>query len=278
MDLTKELEMHFDLAKAHGRLPKWQTTRNKFGLSEAEVKAAQDLWRKKHGERVRGPELQGLEEVKEEAPKEPLHHKASRWGNWLLDGGALALAVLIDLILNVVVFITIAPDAITKIGMAGLAFLVVLFSVRGWLKGGWAGRSLWALFALVATFSDLSFALYATDVQSKTAADTELIRLTDEATKAGAYLESLQSLQLEKGQGYAQQVKDAREALGKANAAVSGYHPATESVALTSTGVFSAIPDSVRSGRWIELAFFGLLFIGLQMTILSAASATRKRD
>jgi len=56
MDLTKELELHFDLAKAandgKGRLPKWQTTRNKFGLSEAEVKAAQDLWRKKHGERL----------------------------------------------------------------------------------------------------------------------------------------------------------------------------------------------------------------------------------
>ena len=230
-----------------------------------------DKYRTIHGERLRGQQLELAIEPEPQKPKHTVHTIL----DWMIDGGALALAVVIDLVLNVVVFVTIAPDALTRIGMAGLAFLVVLFGLRGWLKGGWQGRSLWALFAIVATFSDLSFALYTTDVQSKTATDTELVRLQGEAKSASDYLESLQSLQLEKGQGYAQQVKDAREALGKANEAVSSYHAKETSVGLTASGVFSAIPDSVTRGRWIELAFFSLIFIGLQLTIVSSATIVK---
>lgn len=241
----------------------------KLGCTVEEAQKHLDKYRKDHGERVRG-----AVEIAKEEPRTPRLHSIF---DWMVDGGALILAVVIDLVLNVVVFVTIAPDALTKVGMAGLAFLVVLFSVRGWIKGGFSGKALWALFALVTAFSDVSFALYTTDVQTKTAGDSELVRLTDEATKEGAYLESLQSLQLEKGQGYAQQVKDAREALGKANEAVSS-HVTVESVSLTASGVFSAIPDAVSRGRWIELVFFSLIFVGLALTILSAAGIVKKEE
>lgn len=280
MDLTKEIELRFDLARSKGRLPRKDSLAKTYGITEEEAQSLQNQWKRKHGERVRGVVV---EEVVEEGPVSVkknwiriIAEHAPIVGAWLVDGGALLLAVIIDLILNVVVFVTIAPDPLTKLGMAGLAFLVVLFSVRGWLKGGWAGKSLWALFALVATFSDLSFALYVTDVQSKTATDTELVRLTDEAKVAGEYLEALQKLQLEKGQGYAQQVKDAREALGVANASVSSYVAKDVHAGLTAAGVFSAIPDAVKSNRWVELAFFSLIFVGLQLTIVSAAGVRRK--
>lgn len=230
-----------------------------------------DRYRKEHGERVRGAVVEKVvQEVKKDA-----HHFLDH-----IDVPALLLVLVIELVLNVVVFMTIAPDTITKIGMIGLAVLVVLFGLRGWIKGGWAGKGLWALFALVVLFSDISFALYATDVQSATAEDTELARLTDEATKAGAYLEALQSRQLEKGQGYAQQILDAREALGKANEARSSYVSRSHEkfVALTADGLFQAIPDAVKRGRWIELCFFTLIFLGSALTIVSSASSLNKKD
>lgn len=254
----------------HNRHIRNDSLAKKLGCTVEEAQKHLDRYRKEHGERVRG-QLQ-LPIVEEPKPK-PVHLHSIF--DWLVDGGALILAVMIDLVLNVVVFVTIAPDALTKVGMAGLAFLVVLFSVRGWIKGGIDGKALWALFALVTVFSDLSFALYTTDVQSRTAGDSELVRLKGEATKAGAYLEALQSRQLEKGQGYAQQILDAREALGKANESVSS-HVTVKSVSLTADGVFSAIPDAVKRGRWIELAFFSLIFVGLALTILSAAGIVKK--
>jgi len=248
----------------------------KLGVTVEEAQKHLDQYRKERGERVRG-QLPLISEPLSPNPEpvSPKPHLHSVF-DWLVDGGALILAVVIDLVLNVVVFVTIAPDALTKVGMAGLAFLVVLFSVRGWIKGGFSGKALWALFALVTIFSDVSFALYTTDVQSKST-DTELVRLKSEATKAGTYLEALQSLQLEKGQGYAQQVKDAREALGKANEAVS-VHVSVESVALTADGVFSAIPDAIERGRWIELVFFSTIFIGLAFTVISAAGIVKREE
>lgn len=283
--MTGMLTSPSDLIASHyasrGRHIRNDSLAKQLGVTVEEAQKHLDKFRKEHGERVRSgiiqPDLFGINtdqvQTEDSKPKKQSIHSIF---DWLVDGGALILAVVIDLVLNVVVFVTIAPDTLTRIGMAGLAFLVVLFGLRGWIKGGWSGRSLWALFAIVATFSDLSFALYTTDVQSQKT-DHELVRLTDEATKAGDYLEALQSLQLEKGEGYAQQVKDAREALGKANQAVSS-HVVTDSATLTASGVFSAIPDAVGRGRWIELAFFSLIFIGLQLTILSSAGIVKKED
>lgn len=265
MTPAETIEAHY---RDNGRHIRNDSLAKKLGCTVDEAQKHLDRYRKEHGERVRG----AVVEAKVAPVKKPRLHSIF---DWMVDGGALILAVVIDLVLNVVVFVTIAPDPLTKVGMAGLAFLVVLFSVRGWIKGGIEGKALWALFALVTVFSDLSFALYTTDVQSRTAGDSELVRLKDEATKAGAYLEALQSRQLEKGQGYAQQILDAREALGKANEAVSS-HVTVESVALTADGVFSAIPDAVKRGRWIELAFFSLIFVGLALTILSAAGIVKK--
>lgn len=275
MDLTEKIENRITATKVkRGRLPRFDTVAKALNILPEDAIDILNKYRAKHGGRVR--EAGGLGE--DDKQDKPVKHFSTIL-DWLLDGGALILAIAIDLVLNVIVFVTIAPEFWTQIGMGGLAFLVVLFGLRGWIKGGWAGQSLWALFALVATFSDLSFALYVTDVQSHTSksSDTELTRLTDEAKKASEYLESLQSLQLKNGQGYAQQVKDARQAQGDANAAVLSYRPSV-TAPLTSSGVFSAIPDSVRSGRWVELVFFVLIFLGLQLTIVSSASVVKEME
>lgn len=189
--------------------------------------------------------------------------------DFLLDGGALLLAVAIDLVLNAVVFWVIAPDLITRIGMVCLSFIVVLFSLRGWMKGGVIGRSLWAMFALVATFSDLSFALSATDLQAN-GSDPEITRLDDQLLQSQQYLEKLQNLQITKGEGYAQQIREAVVARDAASKSRRDY--VSPGKQMSSSKVFTAIPDAVTTGRWIQLAFFLLIFAGLQLTIVSSAT------
>lgn len=195
--------------------------------------------------------------------------------NALVDSGSLWFAVIIDLILNGIGFYIIGPEPIMKVGMVCVSVIVVLFSVRAWIK---RDKLLWAMFALVASFMDISFILLATDVQTaNSSSDTELIRLTDLANKSEVYLESLQSMQLEKGQGYAQQIKDAVSSRDKASSDLQNYRlaPKTEkqAVQMTASKVFTAIPDAVMSGkwdRWIASGLMLLVFTGLQLTIISS--------
>lgn len=192
--------------------------------------------------------------------------------SFLVDTGSLGFAVFIDLILNGIGFWIIGPDPIMKIGMVCVSVIVVLFSVRAWIK---RNVTLWAMFALVASFMDSSFVLAATDVQNaNTGSDAELTRLADNEKKAQEYLDSLRALQLERGEGYRTQVQDAISAVDAAHAArIAWSGNKTERVEMSSGKVFTAIPDAVASGRWdrwIALALCMLIFPGLQLTIVSA--------
>jgi hypothetical protein len=201
-----------------------------------------------------------------------------KWIDVAVDSGALTLAVIIDLILNAIVFWTISPDWITGIGMVCLSFIVVMFSLRGWVKGGWQGRTLWAVFAVVATFSDISFALSVTDLQSRSSGvDTEMVRLTDKVDHDQVTLDKLLEGYTEVGTGYRTEltvrqsaIEDARKALQASEQSRKEY--VKKEPAMDSKAVFEAIPDAVTDGRWIQLTFFFLMFIGLQLTIISAAS------
>ena len=213
--------------------------------------------------------------VRKETPvKEKLGSKIKKFLDGLLDSGALWFAVVIDLVLNGIGFWLIGPDPVMKIGMVCISFIVVLFSVRAWMK---RDKLLWAMFALVASFMDTSFLLLATDVQSENlGVDAELARLDGEIKKASDYLEKLQALQIEKGQGYAQQVRDQTATVQKAKDDRQAYvdRPKIETgTKMSAKRVATAIPDAVMSGkwdRWIFLALFVTVFMGLQLTIISA--------
>lgn len=192
----------------------------------------------------------------------------------LIDRGGLYFAMLVDLVLNGIGFWIIGPDPIMKIGMVCVSIIVVVFSVRAWVKHN---KVLWAMFAFVATFMDTSFMLLATDVQSANSGiDTELVRLSSNEETAQKYLDSLRVLQLEKGEGYRSQIQDAIDAVTKAHGeklAWMARPSGSGKVQMTADSVATAIPDAAMAGKWsraILLVIFLTVFAGLQLTIISA--------
>lgn len=210
---------------------------------------------------------------KDEPTKPTNNHRIKAFFDKLVDSGSLWFAVVIDLILNGIGFWIIGPEPIMKVGMVCVSFIVVLFSVRAWIK---RDKLLWLMFALVASFMDTSFTLLATDVQSGIVGeDKDLTTLKGSLKSAQDYLEALQRKQLEKGAGYAQQIQDARSARDKAKSDLDSYESRSKDTSghMSASKVFTAIPDAVLSGkwdRWIALSVFVAVFLGLQLTIISA--------
>ena len=292
-----------DYLAAHGgRYPRNDKFARDFGITTVEAEEFLSRHRGEYGKRVRNRALvesvgtaQKEEKTDGKRPgrngllgdKDPGSRKSSLLDR-ALDGGALGVAIVIDLLLNAVVFWVIAPDLITKLGMVSLSFIVVLFSLRGWVKGGVIGRTLWVVFALVATFSDISFALSATDLQAKQT-DRELVRLTDKVDHDQRVVDELVKQYGEVGTGFRSEltvrqsaIDGARKALSLSLEARGTYLAETaksgpKGQELTSDKVFSAIWDSIESGRWIQLIFFTLIFLGLQLTIVSAATISLDR-
>jgi len=249
---------------------------------------ADSLIKEVRGVRRRGPRAGKVERIEQAARPETVQRIEGKEEKGkgkinLIDIGALWLAVGIDIVLNVVVFITIAPDLLTQIGMGLLAPLVVLFSLRGWVKGGWQGKALWAMFALVVAFSDISFALYATGVQSANAGqDEELARLTAKVDHDQKALDELLAGYNSVDTGFRSElsvrqsaIEASRRALDSSEEKRSNYINSARSAAneavLTADGLFQAIPDAFHDSRFVQIIFFTLIFVGLQLTILSAA-------
>jgi len=290
MTLTDEIEARLTkYRESHkGRLPRYDTVAKALKISDDDAKSLLNQYRTKHQERVR------VVEAKEATIKEGLIVESTKpkrpWWDIAVDSGALAVGVGISMILNVVVFFVISPDWITAIGMVTLAPVIVLFSVRGWILGGWIGKTWWAMFVIVEVFSGISFALASTDLQAKTeGVDTELTRLTAKVEHDQTALDDLQAKYNAIGEGFRGEltvrqtaISDARKALDGSELARREYlalkaKEGKEGVSLTSDKVFSAIPDAVTSGRWIQLAFFTLIFTGLALTVVSSATSMVKK-
>jgi hypothetical protein len=113
-----------------------------------------------------------------------------------LDIIALIVAVTVDLSLNAVAMLAISPGPLEAVAFVAVAFLVVIFGVRAWIKGS---KLLWAIFAFSALFFDVSFMLAATDIQSEVIGvqitaetDTQLQRLAEEERRLQTALTDLQ--------------------------------------------------------------------------------------
>ena len=220
------------------------------------------------------PHAPSVEEVVNvNEPNKPKRSTVEEHFNRIVDSWSLVFAVAVDLVLNGIGFWIMGPDPIMKVGMVCVSVIVVLFSVRAWIKGN---KLLWLTFAFIASFMDTSFILLATDVQSQNVGiDVEYERLKGDVEDAETYLTKLQNLQTEKGAGYATQVRDQTATVEIARKALGEYIPKDlgNRQGMSASGVATAIPDAVMSGRWdrwIFLMLFGLTFIGLQATICSA--------
>jgi len=292
--LDDQLELEWTSRKEAGkRLPRVDSLSRTMGISREEAKTLQNEYHTRHGERVRvSPAAEGV--VKESLTTETegeLNKPKAHWWDKAVDFWSLIVGVAISMILNVVVFFTISPDLITAIGMVCLAPIVVLFSVRGWIKGGILGKTLWAMFVLVEVFSGISFALASTDLQAKTGAvDTELTRLTDKVSHDQTALDDLQAKYNAIGEGFRSEltvrqtaIAEARKALESSESARREYlatkaEGGKEAAVLTSDKVFNAIPEAISGGRWIQTVFFSLIFCGLALTVISAATSATRRE
>lgn len=208
--------------------------------------------------------------------------------NLILDRWALIGGVLIDLVLNVISFVTTGPDLVSKLALGLLAVIVVLFSVRAYLK---EKKALWLMLAFVATFYDVSFTMATTAAKTEAVEgeDLELKRLTAQADEARETLKAREAGYNEIGSGYRselavrdQGIKDARAAVERAEAKREEYlkqkktiHDETE--ALTADRIYYAIPEAIKAGRWIQLLITILVFFGLQWTIALAAKTEKEK-
>jgi hypothetical protein len=287
MDLTKELEFHFDLAKKNGRLPKWQTTRNKFGLSEAEVKTAQDLWRKKHGERVRGAELPEEYEETPQPEKEKWYETLAKAFDWVVDKGTVFIAVALALVLCAFSLWIMGPSDFEKVGFVALAFVIVLFGYRALVK---KVMWLWVICEIVAGILGVSFVLTGLDYQTNlTADDRQLTALETAETNAEDYLATLQALQADKGEGYKSQIEAQQRVFDEASAKAGEYRVQVENKPkkapeIKAYDILLAIPKAILGSgakltndmaMWIALGLFGTVFFILPATLYTTV---RRKD
>jgi hypothetical protein len=215
------------------------------------------------------------------------------WLNVLLDTVALIIAVCVDLILNVICMLILAPGPLEAVGFVAISFVVVLFAIRSWLKGN---KLLWAMFALVCFFFDLSFTLISTDVQTKSQSvtitaetDSEYQYLQAKAKDAQAALIDLRSqyraaYRRETMDELDAMIQDAQRVAMATDQARTTRRQMIESgelnaqatrqrATITAEMIFGAIPSAVVKARYIPLAVFALIFAGLQLVMVTAASS-----
>lgn len=200
--------------------------------------------------------------------------------------GAL-VALVVDLVLNLVCFTMLAPDTLTAAAFGLIGGMIVLFVFRSWSKGQ---KLAWLIFVSVVFFFDLSFSLEATRAQANTtqtvdlvaiyAADPELTRLKGKQDEVSVALADLQiqykeaakrdtmaelAEQMKQKQSeskyYEDQYQKRRELVEK-NAQAKVKH-----VKLSADAIFSAIPNAYKDGRYLQLIVYGLIFFGLQLIV-----------
>lgn len=214
----------------------------------------------------------------------------------IFDVLALVVALAVDLSLNIVAMVAISPGPWEATAFIAVAFLVVVFGVRAWIKGN---RFLWAIFAISALFFDVSFILAATDSQTKAVEiiqeseeDPELIRLRNQIKiyndqlidLQNQYNDAMQRDTMDSLERQMDQVRsDKRDSENKYDFRLENIESGSLAEKQTQTkakisasSVFNAIPNAVSSSRFIELFVFLMLFSGLQITIITAADEEKK--
>lgn len=202
-----------------------------------------------------------------------------------IDGIGLLIALIVDLIVIPICMITISPDFLTKIAFVCIGITIVLFVFRSWAKGQ---KLAWLVFASVVFFFDFSFAIVATQAQSQKVditQDAEIKRIDGEITKSE---EQIGKLQGEREISTREEtIKSISEDIKTENEKIKGYKEdrrlrkielqKTGGVYITADSVFTSIPDAWSKKRYIPLIVFGLIFLGLQMVVVTSIDSPKKK-
>ena len=271
------IESHYLQHKRHIRN---DSLAKKLGCTVEEAQKHLDRYRKEHGERVRGKQLELITETTE-APKESVMSKVTKVTDWAVDSGTIAVAVILDLALSGLTLWIMGPSDLEKIGFVAVAFIIVLFGLRALVVGRFR---LWLMCAVISSFLATSFVLVGIDYQTNlTADDRELTKLEAAETTAEDYLKELQNLQKTKGEGYKSQVEAQQAVFDAASAKASEYRRQVamkpkQTPEIKAYDILLAIPKAVMGSKaelsndlamLIALVLFGAVFWVLQETMFT---------
>ena len=203
-----------------------------------------------------------------------------------IDGIGLLIALIVDMIVIPICMVTIAPNILTKIAFVAIGITIVLFVFRSWAKGQ---RVAWVIFASVVFFFDFSFALVMTQIQSEKIdilQDSELVRIDREVLDAQERIKNLQTERTISTRP--ETIASISSDIKTENQNILGFTvdrkarekelKKTGGVYITADSVFTSIPDAIKKSRIIPLVIFGLIFIGLQMVIVTSIDSPDKKN
>ena len=201
--------------------------------------------------------------------------------NNIIDFLGIIVPLIVDLVMNVISFSLLAPDAITKIAFIALAIMIVIFVPRAWSKRQYLS---YAIFVVVVVFADWSFTLATTgeNIKAESASvyeDAELLRLRGNIEKSEAIIENLH-----------QQYHEAqrRETMTELNAQIEAetarrdkyeneYKIQLEVITkkaeknnLVADDIFNAIPSAIKNRRYIPLVIWFFVFVGVQLVVATS--------
>jgi hypothetical protein len=220
-----------------------------------------------------------------------------------LDMTALSVALIIEIAIMSVSMFLISPGMIERIAMIGVGLIIVLFSVHAFIKPQKWNKLLWAVFASVSFFLNVSFSLAITDIQTTQA--TEIIKVEDDMvvrslqSQIDSYTTQINDLNIQyldakRGQTVdtiLAQMTEVRQELRNTNEKMNiriaelskgdVQLSTTTSAVLSADGIFLAIPTAIEKKRYIQTLLFTFIFMGLEITIVSSAfsiiTKTKKR-
>lgn len=198
----------------------------------------------------------------------------------VIDTGGLIVALVVDVVINFICFLTLSPDIVTAVAFVSIGIMCVLFVFRAWSKGQVIP---WLVFVSVVFFFDYSFALVTTKIQSEKKAsnvyDNQEVKNIDTAIAKNDETLSILRAQYDKAMK--------RETLEEINAQIENETKAKEQniterktlilelkksekieSGITAQAVFDAIPTAWREKRYSALIIFGLICLGMQMVVV----------
>jgi hypothetical protein len=217
--------------------------------------------------------------------------------DFIVDSLSVAVAVVVDIIMGTIGWGILAYDDLTRVAFVALGFVLVLFSLRSWLKAIASPKGsierrisfgLWTSLLLIVWFMDTSVSIASSHAQSQivvydASKDEVLNALKKKEKDDASYLEALRSKQVELGSGYKSQIDSATEQANQSAEAVVSYVPkqvAGQRTAISSSSIFTAIPDAARSqdlARIIGLILWSTLWASIQLLIVVGATNVAKK-
>jgi hypothetical protein len=207
-----------------------------------------------------------------------------------VDNFGIVAAGIADLVLVCSALFLIATGILEKIGFVIIGIVIVLFAIRGWMHGTRTGKTLWAIFALVSVFLDMSFTLVITDLQST--ADGKDSYLEELKTEKKRLIDIETDLNAQYEKASKRDTMDQLDArlnankndIDRQNNLIQKREEqiqSGEAMRVDSTRLATATYDALisgRPGRVILFFLFLLVFVGVQLTMIVSINSGKKAE